>query len=166
MKSGMKIMIIGLISLYSFVLHAAQNNWLSLESDGIHIHKLYGLTGGEYLTVNLFSVDANKEENAIQLFYKMMDKDVQRVAKVYENYHVQLTKIPKLAVITTMKRCADQTGKPILIHYQGFFVVDRQEMWYVRTELNDNLKLLIQYYREILDHVFAQMNVGRLESDK
>ncbi len=144
------------------MLYAVQGSWLSLESDGMHIHKLYGLTGGEYLTVNLFSVNASKEKNAIQLFYKMMDKDAQRVGGVYENYHVQLIKIPGLSVITTMKRCIDRAGKPILLHYQGFFLVDRQKMWYVRTELNDNLELLIQYYREILDHLFVQMNVGEI----
>jgi hypothetical protein len=44
---------------------AERTNWLSLESEGIYIHKLYGLTGKDYLTVNLFSVPAQDERKAI-----------------------------------------------------------------------------------------------------
>jgi hypothetical protein len=156
----MKILIFNVLLYSSFVIYAAQTSWLSLESEGVTIQKLYGLTEGDYLTVNLFSVEASDENNAIDNFYRLTDRDVKRLRTIFDQYHVQLTTIPGLSVITTMRSCANRSGKPMLIHYHGFFIEDQQQMWFVRTELNNRMSLLIDHYGEILDHVLAQMKMA------
>jgi hypothetical protein len=158
----MKMLFIFLLWCTVSAISAAQKNWLSLESEGIHIHKLYGLTGKDYLTVNLFSVPAKNEKKAIDKFYELTDTDINRISKVYTQYHVQLTTIPGISVVTTMRRCYTNSGNSTLIHYHGFFIEDQQQMWYARTELNNKLSLLTQHYSEILDHLFIQMDVDSI----
>ncbi|MEJ2619607.1 MAG: hypothetical protein P8163_04960 [Candidatus Thiodiazotropha sp.] len=155
----MKILSIILLWCAVSAVSATQTNWLSLESEGVHIHKLYGLTGKDYLTVNVFSVPAQNEAKAIDKFYELIDKDMNRISRIFTQYHVQLTTIPGISVITTMRRCFMNSGKPTLVHYHGFFIEDQQQMWYVRTELNNKLSLLTQHYSEILDHLFMQMDI-------
>jgi hypothetical protein len=155
----MKTLFVGLLLCVAGQFAAAETNWLSLESEGMYIHKLYGLAGKDYLTVNTFAVPAQDEAKAVDIFYELTDKDVNRVNTIFNQYHVQLTTIPGISVITTMRRCAADSGKPILIHYHGFFIEDQQQMWYVRTELNNKLSLLVQHYSEILDHLFIQMDI-------
>ncbi|MCG8097239.1 MAG: hypothetical protein JAZ17_27055, partial [Candidatus Thiodiazotropha endolucinida] len=63
--------------------------------------------------------------------------------------------------ITTMRRTSDQSGKQMLIHYQAFYIANRQKFWYVRTELNNRLDLLIENYSQVLDHTFTMMNLEK-----
>ncbi|MCG8017037.1 MAG: hypothetical protein JAY97_12550 [Candidatus Thiodiazotropha sp. 'RUGA'] len=158
----MKLIVSIAALLSSMAVVAADNRWLSLESEGMYILKLYGLSGGDYITVNISSSVVNNEERAIKQFYMFTDKDKQRLIRIDDQYHVQLTTIPGLSVITTMRRTSDQSGKKILIHYQAFYVANRQKIWYVRTELNNRLDLLIENYSQVLDYTFTMMNIGNL----
>ncbi|MCG8093076.1 MAG: hypothetical protein JAZ17_05510, partial [Candidatus Thiodiazotropha endolucinida] len=123
----MKLVVSIVISLSSMPVVAEDNKWLSLESEGMYILKLYGLSGGDYITVNIFSSVVNDEERAIKEFYRFTDKDKQRLIRIDDQYHVQLTTIPGLSVITTMRRTSDQSGKQMLIHYQAFYIANRQK---------------------------------------
>ncbi|MEW8222550.1 MAG: hypothetical protein AB2729_09435 [Candidatus Thiodiazotropha taylori] len=157
----MKLIVSIVISLSSMPVMAEDNKWLSLESEGMYILKLYGLSGGDYITVNIFSSVVNDEERAIKEFYRFTDNDKQRLIRIDDQYHVQLTTIPGLSVITTMRRTSDQSGKQMLIHYQAFYIANRQKFWYVRTELNNRLDLLIENYSQVLDHTFTMMSLEK-----
>ncbi len=161
MKSRMKLIVSIVISLSFMPVVAEDNKWLSLESEGMYILKLYGLSRGDYITVNIFSSVVNDQERAIKAFYRFTDKDKQRLIRIDDQYHVQLTTIPGLSVITTMRRTSDQSGKQMLVHYQAFYIEDRQKLWYVRTELNNRLDLLIENYSQVLDHTFTMMNLEK-----
>lgn len=162
MKSGMKLILCIVTSLLSTTVVAADSKWLSLKSEGMYILKLYGLSVGDYITVSMFSSVANAEEDAIKQFYIFLNKDKKRIIRIDNQYHVQLTTIPGLSVITTMRRTSDQTDNSILIHYQAFYIVNRQEFWCVRTELNDRLDLLIENYSQVLDQTFTVMNIDKI----
>ncbi|MCG8036497.1 MAG: hypothetical protein JAZ19_05645 [Candidatus Thiodiazotropha taylori] len=157
----MKLIVSIVISISSMPVVAEDNKWLSLESEGMYILKLYGLSRGDYITVNIFSSAVNDEERAIKAFYRFTDKDKQRLIRIDDQYHVQLTTIPGLSVITTMRRTSDQSGKQMLVHYQAFYIENRQKLWYVRTELNNRLDLLIENYSQVLDHTFTMMNLEK-----
>ncbi|MCG7989350.1 MAG: hypothetical protein JAZ20_03210 [Candidatus Thiodiazotropha weberae] len=165
MISRKKVIVFSLMSFLSLTLHSADNNWLTLESDGVHILKLYGLPKSEFITVNLFLTAVNDEKDAVKLFYAFTDKDKKRLFSIEDQYHVQLTAIQGLSVITTMRRSTNQLGKSILVHYQAFFIESRHQFWYVRTELNDSLNLLMQNYSEILDQAFNIMKIIEIRDE-
>ncbi|ODB97483.1 hypothetical protein A3196_12390 [Candidatus Thiodiazotropha endoloripes] len=161
MKSGTKFIVIIIMSFVPIAVNSSEKHWLSLESDGLYILKLYGLPKGDYITVNLFSSAVNDKQTAVKQFFTYTDKDKKRLIRIDAQYHVQLTTIPGLSVITTMRRSTDQLGKSILVHYQAFYLENKKQIWYVRTELNDSLSLLTQNYSKILDHTFIIMQINK-----
>jgi hypothetical protein len=143
--------------------YAEEVRWLSLESGGMRIFKLYGLPHGERLTVTLSPLVALDEGNAFNWFYQAIDSDLPRIGEVVNEYQMELMKIPGLSVMTTMRRCRDRFRSRHLVHYQAFYFTHQQRMWFARTELNDNMELLIRYYGDqlglIMDTIGVQMNL-------
>lgn len=134
-------------------------DWITLESSGIKIIKLYGLSEGDRLTVTLFPLAAYNENNLIQHFYRIIDSDGPRLGEVINKFQIEQTSIPGLTVVTTLRRFLDGTGRPSLIHYQAFYFEHQQSMWFARTELNDNINLLVEYYGEELNMIMHIMGV-------
>jgi hypothetical protein len=140
-------------------------NWLSLESGGIKIYKLYGLPEGERLTFNLIPRTAYDDRGALNWFYRTVENDLPRLGTVINYYQTELTKIPGLSVMTTMRRCRNQFGLKVLIYYQAFYIERQKTVWFVRTELNDDLNLLTKYYPEQLDliiKIIGMKNGGKV----
>ena len=61
---------------------AAETNWLALESNGMHILKLYGLPEGDRLSVSLYPTTANDQADASQKFYHITENDLERINMV------------------------------------------------------------------------------------
>ena len=134
-------------------------NWLPLESGDIKIFKLYGLPVGERLTMTLFPPVALEGRSTIHWFYQVIDDDLPRVGEIISQYQMEVTEIPGLSVITTMVRCQDRFQSRFLVHYQAFYLSRQRKMWFVRTELNDNIELLIRYYGDQLGIILSSIDV-------
>lgn len=134
-------------------------DWIVLESSGIKILKPYGLSEGDRMTVTLFPLAAYNENNLIQHFYRIIDSDSPRVGTVISKYQIEQTTIPGLSVVTTLRRFHDRAGSQILIHYQAFYFEHQQSMWFARTEVNDDINLLVEYYGEALNVIVDIMGV-------
>jgi hypothetical protein len=136
---------------------AGTADWLTFESGGFKIFKRYGLMNGERLTMTLFPAMTYRPGYRLRRFYELIDEDLPRIGVVVNHFQTELTEIPGLAVFTTLRRCRDHTGAVILVYYQGFFRPGMNRMWFVRTDLNDNLDLLVAHYGEELDMILERI---------
>ena len=148
-------LLLGLTKAYS-----DEVDWLPLESGDMKIFKLYGLPAGERLTMTFFPPVVFDQQRAIHWFYQAIDDDLPRVGEIISQYQMEVTEIPGVSVITTMVRCQDRFQSPFLVHYQAFYFARQRKMWFVRTELNDNIALLIRYYHDQLDIIFSLIDVS------
>ena len=111
------------------------------------------------MTVTLFPLAAYNENNLIQHFYRIIDSDTPRIGAVISKYQIEQTTIPGLSVVTTLRRFLDRAGSPSLVHYQAFYFEHQQSMWFARTEVNDDINLLVEYYGEELNLIMDIMGV-------
>jgi hypothetical protein len=153
MNQLMLTVMVWLVTLWPCSLYGDRSNWLSFQSGGFKIIQRYGLPEGERLTITLYPLAAHGETIAVDWFYNVIESDIPRLGEVISHYQMEITAIPGLTVLTTMRRCRDRLGEQALVHYQAYYFEHQQRMWIARTELNDNLKLLIQSYGEQLSLV-------------
>lgn len=149
-----------LAAIFSSTLSSGgEANWLLLESGGIKIYKLYGLPEGERLTFSLIPRTAYDDSGALNWFYYNIENDLPRLGTVINYYQMEMEKIAGLSVMTTMRRCRNQFGINVLIYYQAFYIEHQKTVWFVRTELNDDLNLLTRYYSEQLDLIIKIIGI-------
>ncbi|MEJ2610472.1 MAG: hypothetical protein P8179_10370 [Candidatus Thiodiazotropha sp.] len=137
------------------VAYSDMESWLSLESGGVKIFKLYGLPNSQRLTVSLFPVVEIGAEKTLDWFDEAVNSDLPRIGEVINQYQTEVTEIPGFSVISTMRRCQDEFGSRSLVYYQVFYLARQRKLWYVRTELSDNLELLVKYYNDQLSIVLT-----------
>ncbi|MGD9171498.1 MAG: hypothetical protein PVI97_15805 [Candidatus Thiodiazotropha sp.] len=152
-----------LLWMISTACHADRDNWLELESGNYKIFKRYGLPEGERLTMTLFPPVRYEPGLTLQLFYQLIDEDLPRAGIVADNYQTEIMEAYGLSVIFTLRRYRNHTGAQSLVYYQGFYRPGQNRMWFVRTDLNDDLALLIKHYKEELDIILDWMSVENPE---
>ncbi|MET0090916.1 MAG: hypothetical protein ABW068_13050 [Candidatus Thiodiazotropha sp.] len=156
------VLAIGLLATGGSAHPAGQGDWLAFESDGFRIFKRYGLNEGERITLTLFPTETYRPGYLLRRFYELIDEDLPRLGMVVNHFQTELTEIPGLTVITTMRRCRDHRGAKILVHYQGFYLSGMNRMWFVRTDLNDDIDLLVEHYAEELDMILGIVLEARI----
>jgi hypothetical protein len=139
-------------------------DWLLLESGGMKIYKRYGLAVGERLTMTLFPPVSYEPGYILRRFYKLIDEDLPRVGKVLDHYQTEVTEISGLSVITTLRRCQDHMGSNILVHYQAFYQSGKSRLWFVRTDLNDDMALLVRHYSDQLNIILKWIGMPNSEA--
>ncbi len=153
-----------LLATGGYARPAGQDDWLAFESDGFRIFKRYGLNEGERMTLTLFPTETYRPGYILRHFYDLIDEDLPRIGVVVNHFQTELTEIPGLTVITTLRRCRDHRGASILVHYQAFYRSAMNRMWFVRTDLNDDMDLLVEHYAEELDMILGivfEARIGR-----
>ena len=155
----------GLVLCLSLLLgfgkaYSDEVDWLPLESGQMKILKLYGLPVGERLTVTLFPPVVLDQRRAVDWFYQAIEEDLPRAGEIISRYQTEVTEIPGVSVITTMVRCQDGFQSRFLVHYQAFYFARQEKMWFVRTELNDNVALLIRHYGDQLGMILSLIDMS------
>jgi hypothetical protein len=147
-----------------FVFHTGQaneGNWLKLESEGLTIFKRYGLPEGKWVTMTFYPPIQTEPEHALQRFYKLIDEDLPRAGNVLYHYQTEIAERSGLSVIISLKRFRDRAGRRSLVYYQGFYRPGPNRMWFVRTDLNDNLLSLSTHYDEMLDIILRWIGIKK-----
>jgi hypothetical protein len=150
-----------LLWMISLACHADRSNWLELDSGDYKIFTRYGLPEGERLTMTLFPPVSYEPGSTLQQFYQFIHEDLPRAGIVVDNYQTEIMETYGLSVIFTLRRCRDHTGTQSLVYYQGFYRPGQNRMWFVRTDLNDDLALLTNHYKEELDIILDWMNIEK-----
>ena len=153
------LILIALMWMVSLACHADPGDWIELNSGGFRILKRYGLAEGDRLTMTLFPSVRSEADFVLSRFYQLIDDDLPRTGRVVNHYQTEIAEIPKLSVIITLRRCRDHTGAQSLVYYQGFYRPGLNQMWFVRTDLNDNLDLLTSHYEEMFDIIMEWIGI-------
>jgi hypothetical protein len=153
------ILIASALWMVSHACHADRGDWIELNSDGFTILKRYGLPEGQRLTMTLFPLVRSEPAFVVNRFYQWVGNDLPRTGRVVDHYQTEIAELAKLSVIITLRRYRDHRGEQTLVYYQGFYRPDLNQMWFVRTDLNDNLDLLVSHYEEMIDIILKRIGI-------
>jgi hypothetical protein len=95
----------------------------------------------------------------LQRFNKFIDDDLPKAGMVVHYYQTEKLEIAEITAIVTLRRCRDRTGTQKLVYYQGFTRPGKDRRWFVRTDLNNNMALLINHYDEELDIIMDWIGI-------
>jgi hypothetical protein len=154
------------LTLSAFVLWMAslscladQGDWLAFDSSGFRIFKRFGLPQGERLTMTLYPPVHYEPGLTLQRFHEFIVDDLPRAGMVVHHYQTEKLENAEMSTIFTLRRYRDRTGTQNLVYYQGFYRPEQNLMWFVRTDLNDNIALLINHYDEELDIILQWLGL-------
>jgi hypothetical protein len=145
----------------SLTCQADEGDWLVLDGSGFKIFKRFGLQEGDWLTMTLYHPVHYEPGFELERFEKFLADDLPRVETVLHYYQTEKLELAKITALFTLRRCRDFAGNRSLVFYQGFYRPGKNRMWFVRTDLNDNVTLLINHYNEELDIIFKQTAIIR-----